>query len=94
MHMLLVWPAILILIAVLAAVFGFTDVAPAASEVARIVFYLIVAIVVLLLVIGLLLFKKVTSFARGFGINMSWAGLLGIIEWVQRFRKGRGGFRR
>lgn len=92
--MFFVWAAILVLIAIIAAAFGFIDIAPGASEVARIVFYLILALFVLLLVTGFIVVRKVTSFARGFGINLSWAGLLGIMRWVQFLRKGRGRFRR
>ena len=92
--MFFIWAAILFLIAIVAAAFGFTDIFPEASEIARIVFYLILALSLLLLVTGLIVVKKVTSLARGFGIHMSWAGLLGIIRWVQFLRKGRGKFRR
>ena len=90
MIMFLVWPAIVVLIAILAAVIGFTDIAPTASEGARVTFYLIVALVMLLLVTGLLLLQKATSFARGFGINVSARAVLGVWKWVQFLRKGRG----
>ncbi|MBA3753350.1 MAG: DUF1328 domain-containing protein [Nitrospira sp.] len=92
--MFFVWAVILFLIASLAAAFGFTDIAPGASEVARIVFYLILALFLLLLVTGFIVVRKVTSFARGFGISVSWGRLLGIMKWVQLLRKRLGRFRR
>ena len=92
MQILFVWTGIVLLIAVIAAVVGFTGVAPGASETARIVFYLILAFSVLLLLIGFIVVRKVTSFARGFGLNMSIGGLWGIISWVRLLR--RGGLRR
>jgi uncharacterized membrane protein YtjA (UPF0391 family) len=93
-YTLFVWTGIVLLIAIIAAAVGFTDVAPGASETARIVFYLIFALSLLLLLIGFIVVRKVTSFARGFGINMSVGGLLGMMKWVQLLRMGRRGFRR
>jgi uncharacterized membrane protein YtjA (UPF0391 family) len=94
MPILFVWTGIVLLIAVIAAVVGFTGVAPGASETARMVFYLILAFSLLLLLIGFIVVIKVTSFARGFGLNMSVGGLLGIMKWVQLLRMGRRGLRR
>ncbi len=93
MHIVFVWTGIVLLIAVIAAVVGFTDMAPGVSETARIVFYLILALSLLLLLIGFIVVKKVASFARGFGLKMSIGGLWGMLKWVQLLRKGRGGFR-
>jgi uncharacterized membrane protein YtjA (UPF0391 family) len=90
--MFLLWPAIVSLIAIISAILGFTDLVPAASESARLVFYLVLALAVLLLVIGFLVIGKLKSFARGFGINVSWTVLLGLIRWVRMLRNGR--FRR
>ena len=94
MHILFVWTGIVLLTAVIAAVVSFTGVAPGASDTARIVFYLILALSLLLLLIGFIVVRKVTSFARGFGIKMSVGGIWGIIKWVQLLRMGRRGFRR
>lgn len=94
MYILVVWTGIAILSAITAAVVGFTDMAPGASETARIVFYLILAFSLLLLLIGFIVVRKVTSFARGFGLNMSVGGLWGIMKWVQLLRMGRRGLRR
>jgi uncharacterized membrane protein YtjA (UPF0391 family) len=93
-YMLFVWAGIALVIAITAAVVGFTHMAPGASEEARMVFYLILALSLLLLLIGFIVVRKVTSFARGFGINLSVGGLLGMMKWVQLLRMGRRGFRR
>ena len=92
MPLLFVWSGIVLLIAVIAAVVGFTDVAPGASATARIVFYLILALSLLLLLIGAIVVRKVTALARSFGLNMSVGGLWALIRWVRLLR--RGGFRR
>jgi uncharacterized membrane protein YtjA (UPF0391 family) len=92
MHILFVWTGIVLSITVIAAAVGFTDVAPGASETARMVLYLILALSLLLLLIGFIVVRKVTSFARGFGLNMSIGGLWGMIRWVRLLR--RGGLRR
>lgn len=85
----LISAAIFVLIALASAVFGLIDLPSGASEVARILFYILLAIFLLLLVAGLILVRKAKSFARTLGINLSWTGLLGIIRFGQRFRKGR-----
>ncbi len=92
--MIVVGAALVFVVAIITAVLGFTDVAPTASEGARVVLYLILALCLLLLLIGFIVIRKVTSFARGFGLNVSVAGLWGLMKWVQLLRKGRGGFRR
>ncbi len=94
MYILFGWAGIAFLIAITAAVVGFTDLAPGAAETARMVFYLIFVLSLLLLLIGFIVVRKVTAFARGFGINVSLGGLLGMMKWVQLLRMGRRGFRR
>jgi len=94
MYMLFVWTGIVLLTAIIAAAVGFTDVAPGAAEMARVVFYVILVLSLFVLVIGFIVVRKVTSFTRGFGINIGIGGLLGIMKWVQFLRKGRGRFRR
>jgi uncharacterized membrane protein YtjA (UPF0391 family) len=63
--MFFMWAAIFFVIAMVAAAFGFTDIAAGASEVARILFYISLAIFLLLLISGLFIFRKVKSFASG-----------------------------
>lgn len=74
--MFFMWAVIFFLIALVAAAFGFTDISAGASEVARIPFYISMAIFLLLVISGQLLYRKVTSFARGSGLNDNWKGLL------------------
>jgi len=74
--MFFMWAAIFFLIALVAAAFGFTDISAGASEVARILFYISMAIFLLLVISGWVLYRKVTSFARGLGFNDHWKGLL------------------
>jgi uncharacterized membrane protein YtjA (UPF0391 family) len=74
--MFFMWAAIFFLIAIVAAAFGFTDIAADASEVARILFYISLAIFLFLLVSGFMLYRKVKSLAGGLGFTDSWRGLL------------------
>ncbi|MDQ3232115.1 MAG: DUF1328 domain-containing protein [Pseudobdellovibrionaceae bacterium] len=86
----LIWAAIFVLVALASAAFGFIDLPASASEIARILFYIVLAIFLLVLVAGLILVRKAKSFARTFGINLSWTWLMAIMRYAQFFRKGRG----
>ena len=59
--MLLKWAAIFLVIALIAAAFGFGGIAEGAADVARILFYIFMAIFVVMLVAGIILGGKVTS---------------------------------
>ncbi|MCC2642589.1 MAG: hypothetical protein K0S45_3002 [Nitrospira sp.] len=59
--MLLKWAAIFFVIAMVAAAFGFTGIAEGATEVAKILFYIFLAIFVTFLIAGLVLARKITS---------------------------------
>ena len=87
--MLVIWAAIVSLTLLAVAAFGFIDVPEPASEIARIVLYVLLALVLILLVIGLILVQKAKSLARGFGLNLSWTAMWGIIRSVQLLRKRR-----
>jgi uncharacterized membrane protein YtjA (UPF0391 family) len=54
------WAAIFFLVALVAAVFGFSGIAEGAVEISKILFGIFLAICVILLIIGLYLVKKVT----------------------------------
>jgi uncharacterized membrane protein YtjA (UPF0391 family) len=54
---LLKWALIFFLISVVAAVFGFTGISVASADVARVLFYIFVIIFLVLLVLGLTLFR-------------------------------------
>jgi uncharacterized membrane protein YtjA (UPF0391 family) len=87
--MLFIWAALFFLIALASAAFGFIDVSAGASEGARILFYVLLAILLLLLGASVILIKKATAIARGFGINLSWTWLMGILRYVQILRNRR-----
>jgi uncharacterized membrane protein YtjA (UPF0391 family) len=59
--MLLKWAVIFFVISLIAAVFGFTGIAAGAAEVAKILFYLFLAIFVILLIAGLVIGGKIVS---------------------------------
>jgi uncharacterized membrane protein YtjA (UPF0391 family) len=51
---LLKWALIMLVVSVAAAVFGFTDLAAASADVARVLFFIFVVIFLVLLVLGLM----------------------------------------
>ena len=51
---LLKWPLIMLVVSLLAALFGFTDLAAASADVARVLFYICLAILLVLLIMGLM----------------------------------------
>ena len=59
--MLLKWAAIFLVIALIAAAFGFGGIAGGAADVARVLFYIFMAIFVVMLVAARILGGKVTS---------------------------------
>jgi uncharacterized membrane protein YtjA (UPF0391 family) len=59
--MLLKWAAIFFIIAIVAAAFGFTGVAEGATEVAKILFYIFLAMFVIVLAAGLIVAGKLKS---------------------------------
>ncbi len=65
--MFFMWAAIFFVIAIVAAAFGFTDIAANASEVARILFYISLAVFLAMLIAGLFVIRKLKSFADGLG---------------------------
>jgi len=61
MSSILKWALIMFIISVVAAIFGFTDLAAASADVARVLFYIFLVIFLVLLVLGLTVFRA----ARG-----------------------------
>ena len=55
------WAVIFFLISVIAAFFGFTDVAAGAGEIAKVLFYIFVAIFVVFLILGLTVAEKLRA---------------------------------
>jgi uncharacterized membrane protein YtjA (UPF0391 family) len=56
MSTILKWALIFLLISLVAALFGFTDIAAASADIARVLFYIFMVIFVVLLILGLTIF--------------------------------------
>ncbi len=54
------WAAIFFVIALIAAGLGFTDVAEGAGDIAKVLFYIFLGICIVLLILGAVLYKKIT----------------------------------
>jgi uncharacterized membrane protein YtjA (UPF0391 family) len=59
--MLLKWAAIFLVIALIAAAFGFTGIAEGAADIAKVLFYLFLGICLIFLIAGLVLAERVRS---------------------------------
>jgi len=57
---MLKWAFIFLVIALIAAVFGFGGIASAAAGIAKILFFIAIAIFVIMLLMGLLIGRKIT----------------------------------
>jgi uncharacterized membrane protein YtjA (UPF0391 family) len=58
---ILKWALIMLVVSLVAALFGFTDLAAASADVARVLFYIFVVIFLVLLVLGLTIFRSVSG---------------------------------
>jgi uncharacterized membrane protein YtjA (UPF0391 family) len=58
---ILKWALIMLVVSLVAALFGFTDLAAASADVARLLFYIFVVIFLVLLVLGLTIFRSVSG---------------------------------
>jgi uncharacterized membrane protein YtjA (UPF0391 family) len=61
MSTILKWALIFLLISLVAALFGFTDIAAASADIARVLFYIFMVIFVVLLFLGLTIFKAASG---------------------------------
>ena len=52
------WAIIMLLVSLVAALFGFTDLAAASADVAHVLFYIFLVIFLVLLVLGMTLFRR------------------------------------
>ena len=59
MSSLLKWAVMFLVISLIAAVFGFTGIAAGSADIARVLFFIFLAICVALFVLGLTIFKSV-----------------------------------
>jgi uncharacterized membrane protein YtjA (UPF0391 family) len=55
---LLKWALVFFIVSIIAALFGFTDIAAATADVARILFYIFLVIFIVLLVLGLVVSRR------------------------------------
>lgn len=55
---MLKWAAIFLVIAIIAAVFGFTGIAAGAESIAKMIFYIFLVLLIGSFILGLTLFKK------------------------------------
>jgi uncharacterized membrane protein YtjA (UPF0391 family) len=60
MSSLLKWSLIFLVIAGIAAIFGFGNIAEGAADIAKVLFFIFIAICVVLFVLGLTVFRAVT----------------------------------
>ena len=58
---ILKWALIMLVVSLVAALFGFTDLAAASADVARFLFYIFVVMFLVLLVLGLTIFRSVSG---------------------------------
>ena len=58
---MLKWAAIFLVISIIAALFGFTGIAAGAAQIAKILFFIFLAIFVTLLIFGLVAMNKLRS---------------------------------
>jgi uncharacterized membrane protein YtjA (UPF0391 family) len=52
------WALIMLIVSLVAALFGFTDLAAASADVARVLFYIFGVIFLVLLILGLTVFRR------------------------------------
>ena len=52
------WAIIMLLVSLVAALFGFTDLSAASADVAKVLFYIFLVIFLVLLVLGMTLFRR------------------------------------
>ena len=55
---ILKWAVIMLLVSLVAALFGFTDLAAASADVAKVLFYIFAVIFLVLLVLGMTVLKR------------------------------------
>ena len=57
MSTILKWALVFFIISLVAALFGFTDISAASADIARVLFYIFLVIFLVLLILGLTLFR-------------------------------------
>lgn len=58
---MLYWAAVFLIVSIIAAIFGFGGVAAAAAGIAKVLFFIFIALFVITLVIGITIARKITG---------------------------------
>lgn len=61
MSTILKWALLFFIVSLVAALFGFTDISAASADIARVLFYIFLVIFIVLLVLGLTIFRAVSG---------------------------------
>ena len=61
MSALLKWAFVFLVVSLVAALFGFTGVSEASADIARVLFYIFLIIFLVLLILGVTIFRKVSG---------------------------------
>ena len=61
MSTILKWALVFFIISLVAALFGFTDISAATADIARVLFYIFLVIFLVLVVLGLTIFRAVSG---------------------------------
>src|SRR5258707_1277502 len=76
---MLKWAVIMLLVSLVAALFGFTDLAAASADVARVLFYIFAVIFLVLLVLGMTILRRQPrrpAQQSKFVVNRLWAMII------------------
>jgi uncharacterized membrane protein YtjA (UPF0391 family) len=79
---MLKWSAIFFVIAIIAAVFGFTGIAAGAASIAKTLFFILIVIWLVLLVLGMTIFKKTCNSLELEVWSLEW----GSFKFLKRSR--------
>ncbi len=52
------WSFIFLIVAIVAAIFGFTDIASGAAAIAKVLFFIFIVVWLLMIILGVTIFKK------------------------------------
>ena len=61
MSTILKWALLFFVVSLVAALFGFTDISAASADIARVLFYIFLVVFIVLLVLGLTIFRAVSG---------------------------------
>lgn len=61
MSTLLKWALVFLVVSLVAALFGFTGISEASADIARVLFYIFLVIFLVLLILGVTIFRKISG---------------------------------